>query len=847
MIPTMRVSTTICALAALAAGARAQDSVSLLNGLPGDAIDPRAAPEQINDYVVDLAAFRSSWGRTFAVGPIAKSSHQRNVAPQFFTGLINAQALSRRVASSTPFLRNQYALWNGPGFGINDNPARSTAPGTLATAGFSGFQLGFAFGEFADGDPAGTPLATVTSGIANFTAARPSRLCVSRITAATNGTTDACSSGAFGMGVVDEAGNVHFRADNFGGIDPCAGLSALVGNNLFRVKAAVRTATVNALSGSFPIGAELAATDHLLVGSSTTHNVPNAIPSSVAGRPLLIGSNFARQFVFETAAGSVVAAAANAHLPGFADHRGAVGYSTRSYPTLFPGASYGTAGIVAGAIGTGGIRDGLALWGLSAPTGNLVAPIARSLPAAAPGLDPDQPNWAPTAPQEFDHYHSQTAFQGGSAQVALGQDQAGNLLAAATVYYGFVPPAQTIAPFNNPRNYIAVTRIDPLTGSTTWRAAAWTDGATGKNILQNGTTVIGNLRPFASGSGPCMSAPMIDSVGNVWFLGSFERTANPGAVSVGLFRAVWQPAATSYRLELVLAQGDVHRGQNSGRNYVIGFLTLNDADSISTGTAWSSNIAEVADRGMSTVGLATDDARTLGGIVISASITYDNNNDGQFVRSTGTGGTPGSPDEDYNVLLYVAASADCDADGIPDDREIAEGTAVDANGNGIPDACEGFAGTLFCFGDGSGTACPCGNNALPADQVGCLSSLGFGGKLRASGNSSISADTIVLSGSQMPNSSALYFQGTTQQSGGLGSAFGDGLRCAGGAIIRLGTKANSAGASQYPVGADLAVSTKGLVTLPGSRTYQVWYRNAAAFCTTSTFNLSNGVQLTWTP
>ncbi len=843
----MRVPTTLCALAALAASARTQDSVSLLNGLPGDAVDARSASEQIHDYVLDLAAFRSSWGKTFAVGPIAKSSQQRNNAPQFFTGLINAQALSRRLASSTPFLRSQYALWNGPGFGVNGDPARNLPPGSLPTAGFSGFQLGFAFAEFADGDPAGTPLAVVTSGIANFTAARPSRLCVSRITAATNGLSDSCSSGAFGMGAVDEAGNVHFRADNFGGIDPCGGLSALVGNNLFRVKSATRTAALNALSGSFPIGADAAATDHLLVASSTTHNVPNAVPSSVAGRPLLIGSNFARQFVFETSAGAVVAAPANAHLAGLADHRGAVGYSTRTYPTLFPGAVYGTAAIVAGATGTGGIRDGLAIWGLASPMGSLVSPIARTLPAPAAGLDPDQPTWAPTGPQEFDHYHSQTAFQGGSAQVALGQDQAGNLLAAATVYYGFVPPAQTIAPFDNPRNYIAVARIDPLTGSTTWRAAAWTDGATGKNILQNGTTVIGNLRPFASGRGPCLSAPMLDSVGNVWFLGSFERAANPGVVSVGLFRAVWQAASSSYRLELVLAQGDVHRGQNSGVDYVIGFLTLNDADSISTGTAWSGNIAEVADRGISTVGLATDDARTLGGIVISASIVYDNDGDGQFVRSTGTGGTLGSPDEDYNVLLYVAASADCDADGIPDDREIAEGTAADANGNGIPDACEGFAGALFCFGDGSGTACPCGNNTLPADQAGCRNSLGTGGRIRASGNASLAADTIVLAGSQMPNSSALYFQGTSQQGAGLGSAFGDGLRCAGGAIIRLGTKANSAGASQYPVGADLPVSIKGLVTVPGSRTYQVWYRNAAAFCTTSTFNLSNGVQLTWTP
>jgi hypothetical protein len=43
------------------------------------------------------------------------------------------------------------------------------------------------------------------------------------------------------------------------------------------------------------------------------------------------------------------------------------------------------------------------------------------------------------------------------------------------------------------------------------------------------------------------------------------------------------------------------------------------------------------------------------------------------------------------------------------------------------------------------------------------------------------------------------------------------------------------------------VSVRGLITTPGTRTYQVWYRNSAAFCTASTFNLTNGVEITWNP
>jgi hypothetical protein len=152
----------------------------------------------------------------------------------------------------------------------------------------------------------------------------------------------------------------------------------------------------------------------------------------------------------------------------------------------------------------------------------------------------------------------------------------------------------------------------------------------------------------------------------------------------------------------------------------------------------------------------------------------------------------------------------------------------------------------YCFGDGSGVACPCGNESVPGDRAGCLHSLGAGGRLTATGRASLASDTIVLHGAQMPDSSALYFQGTTTMAGGAGVVFGDGLRCAGGSIVRLGTKSNSAGASRYPASGDASVSVRGQVAAPGARTYQVWYRNAAAFCTPSTFNLTNGVQITWT-
>jgi hypothetical protein len=156
-------------------------------------------------------------------------------------------------------------------------------------------------------------------------------------------------------------------------------------------------------------------------------------------------------------------------------------------------------------------------------------------------------------------------------------------------------------------------------------------------------------------------------------------------------------------------------------------------------------------------------------------------------------------------------------------------------------------GSSYCAGDGSAAPCPCGNASGVGQLAGCLNSLGSGATLRALGSARLGGDSVQLLGAGMPNSSALYFQGTLQQSGGVGVAFGDGLRCVAGTVVRLGTKLNSAGSSQYPVACDLPVATRGGVTTPGTRTYQVWYRNSALYCSASTFNLSNGLELVWAP
>lgn len=152
-------------------------------------------------------------------------------------------------------------------------------------------------------------------------------------------------------------------------------------------------------------------------------------------------------------------------------------------------------------------------------------------------------------------------------------------------------------------------------------------------------------------------------------------------------------------------------------------------------------------------------------------------------------------------------------------------------------------GTGFCFGDGSGTACPCANNSAPLAGAGCLHSLGLGTRVYATGTASISADTLVLRSSNgQPFGPGLFFQGSTQIPSG--SAFGNGLLCLGGVTPRLEIRvADGTGASATTV----AIHVLGSDAAGDVRNYQLWYRDGASFCTLAGFNFSNALNLTWAP
>jgi hypothetical protein len=115
------------------------------------------------------------------------------------------------------------------------------------------------------------------------------------------------------------------------------------------------------------------------------------------------------------------------------------------------------------------------------------------------------------------------------------------------------------------------------------------------------------------------------------------------------------------------------------------------------------------------------------------------------------------------------------------------------------------------------------------------------------GHSSLSADDFGLIASEMgPSATCMFFQGSSSTFSGV--VFGDGQRCVSGNVRRLGVKTANQGVATYPEVTDLPISIKGQVPAPNSyQTYQVWYRDIAAYCTPSTFNLTSGVATVWTP
>ncbi len=156
------------------------------------------------------------------------------------------------------------------------------------------------------------------------------------------------------------------------------------------------------------------------------------------------------------------------------------------------------------------------------------------------------------------------------------------------------------------------------------------------------------------------------------------------------------------------------------------------------------------------------------------------------------------------------------------------------NGNG--GASGENTGSAYCFGDGNGTACPCGGNGSPGE--GCLTTSGTGALLTGTGNAEIGDETFVLTVTGgPPNKPGIFFQGTSATNGGLGNTVGDGILCAG-PTLRFGVNIlDGAGSTnQASFGASTSVGM--------DMKYQYWFRDTANTCGGG-FNFSNAWEVTW--
>jgi thrombospondin type 3 repeat protein len=193
--------------------------------------------------------------------------------------------------------------------------------------------------------------------------------------------------------------------------------------------------------------------------------------------------------------------------------------------------------------------------------------------------------------------------------------------------------------------------------------------------------------------------------------------------------------------------------------------------------------------------------------------------------------------DDCEVLVL-----DCNANGVPDDCDIQAGTSFDVNGDLIPDECQTAGGIPYCFGDGTGTPCPCGNSGSPGH--GCRNSTGEGSRLQSIGGTSVSLDDAFLSTMFLPvHKPGIFFMGVNRIAGGMGSAFGDGLICV--APNKRFPAALSSPAGVLTLTTPVALSNS-LIHAGETWNFQTWHRDPLGPCGVS-YNLSNGLTLTFTP
>ena len=694
-----RAAMVLVAIAGLAMTASAQDSVS--TNATGDALDPYDNTNQCKNYQADLAPRHGTWpGTRFGVVPLSKSS---KIDATFRNILISAQHVSQDSIISNG--GNTYSRWHGYDLGgaLVDTHGVNASENLLpnfpdVTSPAGSIQLAGAFSEFS-GDHDG--------GIANvieYDPACPNRLLVRRrVGAVTLDMLGGTSSGNIALGSIDANGNMYTRNDGFGAATP-----VFTGDNIYRIRSLDRDCSV-----INQIGVVDDASDRLVIDDAVVHTTPGNIPQSAAGNAAGTygGVNFDANFITNDSNAAPSTNQGAGFRPGTSSSRGCVGSSIHTFPAFGPGSAATFSLITEN--GATGDKDTVSVWGV-APNGSVTGAFSYTLNYTNITNGCDGTSWdtglgASGSQATFGHYASGVAFNGGNGQIAVGRDGAtGDVLVAGILYddsaSGFA---------DDPLNAIVLRRIDPVTGAALgndWELVAHvneaTAGATGTNTPIHGDfgndgaafsgdpgefdgildlnplsptydAPIGEILPLfdvtgGAPLGPPISSPAFDGMGNIYFtsaVGLNKYDSVNGTIFVdtdsALLKAHYDPAC-GWRLELLLELGSTTKGRNSTYDYQIQFFGVADSNSVSSGSFWSNNVTsenwnKTDTAYLNSQGIGSADNRALGGLLLSCSITYDNDRDGIFDDSLGV-------DQDYNVALWVGyrpCLADVTTQGAP--------------------------------------------------------------------------------------------------------------------------------------------------------------------------------------
>jgi len=150
--------------------------------------------------------------------------------------------------------------------------------------------------------------------------------------------------------------------------------------------------------------------------------------------------------------------------------------------------------------------------------------------------------------------------------------------------------------------------------------------------------------------------------------------------------------------------------------------------------------------------------------------------------------------------------------------------------------------SLFCFGDGSGLSCPCGNTSFPGH--GCDNAAGgSGGVNLASANFSLTTigqgtvDLIATGFDPLTSATVIPIRARSLTNDGAGAVFGDGVICVGRPVVRLKLRTTSAGTAAFTVNHFAG---------PGPYHYQFVYADPTeGYCSVDRVNTSNAISITW--